>query len=145
MLTRQQKVLEEAQKQADELVDCENALAVRNLSKKEMKEVLKEGVLPTLFEEPERGEIDEESPKGVAEESGMENLLLNILDRNRGQVIEDQRTDVTLDKARSKALQKAPEEGNSYFSENDLLMHRKFLEDVHDGVRYVDRLVVPEK
>ena len=145
MLTRQQKVLEEAQKQADEVVDRENALAVRNLSKKETKkEVLKEGVLPTLFEEPERGEIDEESPKGVVEESGMENLLLNILDRNRGQVIEDQRADVTLDKALSKALQKTPKEGDSYFIENNLLMHRKFLEDVHDGVRYVDRVVVPE-
>ena len=84
MLTRQQKVLEETQKQADEVVDRENALAVRNLSQKETKkEVLKDGVLPTLFE-PERGEIDEESPKGLVEESGMENLLLNILDRNRG-------------------------------------------------------------
>ena len=72
-------------------MDRENALAVRNLSKKETKkEGLKEGVLPTLFEEQERGEIDEESPKGVVEESGMENFLLNILDRNRGQVIEDQ-------------------------------------------------------
>ena len=49
VLTRQQKVLEEGQKQADEEVDRENALAVRNLSKKETKkEVLKEGVLPTL-------------------------------------------------------------------------------------------------
>ena len=145
VLTRQQKVLEEAQKQADEVVDRENALAVRNLFKKETKkEVLTEGVLPTLFEEPERGEIDEESPKGVVEESGMENLLLNILDRNRGQVIEDQRADVTLDKALSKALQKTPMEGDSYFIENNLLMHRKFLEDVHDGVRHVDRVVVPE-
>lgn len=145
VLTRRQKVLEEAQKQADEVVDRENALAVRNLSKKETKkEGLREGVLPTLFEEQERGEIDEESPKGVVEESGMENLLLNILDRNRGQVIEDQRADVTLDKARNKALQKASEEGDSYFIEKDLLMHRKFLEDVHNGVRYVDRVVVPE-
>ena len=85
VLTRQQKVLEEAQKQADEVVDRENALAVRNLSKQETKkEVLKDGVLPTLFEEPQRGDIDEESRKGVVEESGMENLLLNILDRNRG-------------------------------------------------------------
>ena len=145
VLTRRQKVLQEAQIQADEVVDRENALALRNLSKKETKkEGLRKGDLPTLFEEPERGEIDEESPKGVVEESGMENLLFNILDRNRGQVIEDQRTDVTLDKARSKALQKAPEEGNSYFIENDLLMHRKFLEDVHDGLRYVARVVVPE-
>ena len=88
VLTRRQKVLEQAQKQADEVVDRENALEVRNLSKKETKnEGLKQGVLPTLFEEPERGEIDEESPKGLFEESGMENLLLNILDRNRGQVI----------------------------------------------------------
>ena len=104
-LIRQQKVLEEAQKQADEVVDRENALAFSNLSKRETKkEVLKEGVLPTLFGEPEQGEIDEDSPKGVVEELGMENLLFDILDRNRGQVIEDQQADVTLDKARSKTL-----------------------------------------
>ena len=105
MLTRRQIVLEEAQKHADEVVDRENALAVRNLSKKETKkEVLKEGVLQTLFGQPEQGQIDEDSPKGVVEESGMENLLFDILDRNRGQVIEDQQADVTLDKARSKTL-----------------------------------------
>ena len=104
-LIRRQKVLEEAQKQADEVVDRENTLAFSNLSKRETKkEVLKEGVLPTLFGEPEQGEIDEDSPKGVVEELGMENLLFNILDRNRGQVIEDQQADVTLDKARSKTL-----------------------------------------
>ena len=107
-LIRRQKVLEEAQKQADEVVDRENTLAFSNLSKRETKkEVLKEGVLPTLFGEPEQGEIDEDSPKGVVEELGMENLLFNILDRNRGHVIEDQRADVTLDKAHSKELQKA--------------------------------------
>ena len=94
-LTRRQKVLQQAQKQADEVVDRENALAVRNLSKKETKnEGLKQGVLPTLFEEPERGEIDEESPKGLFEESGIENLLLNILNRNTGQVIEAYRNEI---------------------------------------------------
>ena len=51
---------------------------------------------------------------------------------------------MTLDKPLSKALQKAPKEGDSYFIKNNLLMHRTFLEDVHDGVRYVDRVVVPE-
>ena len=108
VLTRRQIVLEEAQKHADEVVDRENTLAFSNLSKRETKkEVLKEGVLPTLFGEPEQGEIDEDSPKGVVEELGMENLLFNILDRNRGHVIEDQRADVTLDKAHSKELQKA--------------------------------------
>ena len=125
VLARRLKVSEEAQKQADEVVERKNALAVRNLSKKETKkEVLKEDVLPTLFEEPQRGEIDEDSLKGVAEESGMKNFLVNILDRNRGQVIYVQRADVTLDKARGKALQKAPEERDSCFIKNNLLMHR---------------------
>lgn len=74
----------------------ENASTVRNLSKKKTKkEGLKESVLLTLFAEQERAEIDEESPKGVVGELGMENLLLTILDRNRGQVIEDHRSDVT--------------------------------------------------
>lgn len=63
--------------------------------KKTKKEGLKESVLLTLFAEQERAEIDEESPKGVVGELGMENLLLTILDRNRGQVIEDHRSDVT--------------------------------------------------
>ena len=74
VLTRRQEVLEEAQKQVDEVVDHKNTLAVKNLSKKETKkEVLKEGVLPTPFGEPERGEIDENSPKEVVEELGMKN------------------------------------------------------------------------
>ena len=38
VLTRWQEVIEEDQKQADEVVDRENALAVRNLSKKRGKE-----------------------------------------------------------------------------------------------------------
>lgn len=47
----------------------ENASTVMYLSKTKTKnEGLKEGVLPTIFAEQERAEIDEESPKGVVEE-----------------------------------------------------------------------------
>ena len=31
-----------------------------------------------------------------------------------------------------------------FFFRNDLLIHRKFNKDPHDGERYVDRIVIPE-
>ena len=73
------------------------------------------------------------------EESGIESL-----DRDRNQLIKDQKTDVTLDKARDRASQKAPDGADGYFVDNDLLMHRKFSKEMHNGVKYVDRVVVPE-
>ena len=74
----------------------------------------------------------------------MESLVFKILDRDRNQLIKDQKTDMTLDKARDRASQKDPDEADGYFVDNDLLMHRKFSKEMHNGVKYVDRVVIPE-
>ena len=105
-----------------------------------------EGDLQTLFE----GKIPEEKGKEnsengtVVNEPEKDNFPVNILDRNRSQLIADQKSDVTLEKKRREAFQKAPEESDGYFFTNDLLFHRKYLSDEHNGTRYVDRIVVPE-
>ena len=132
---------------ADELIDRESSIAVKSLSKKETKrEGEEEGDLQTLFEgkiPEEKGEENSENDTTVTE-PGKENFPVNILDRNRNQLIADQKSDVTLEKIRREAFQKAPEVSDGYFFTNDLLFHRKYLSDEHNGTRYVDRIVVPE-
>ena len=142
--TRRQRALEEAQLRADELIDRESSIAVKSLSKKETKrEGAEEGDLQTLFE----GKIPEEKGKEnsengtVVNEPEKDHFPVNILDRNRNQLIADQKSDVTLEKIRCEAFQKAPEESDGYFFTNDLLFHRKYLSDEHNGTRYVDRIV----
>lgn len=90
VMTRRQKVLEEAQLKADELIDRENSLAVKSLSKKETKpEGPEEGDLQMLFE----GTLKEEAGKknlesdALATEPGRDKLPVNILDRDRNQLI----------------------------------------------------------
>ena len=68
----------------------------------------------------------------------------NILDRNRNQLIADQKTDVTLVKVRSGACVSAPKEVDGYYLHNELLIHRKFNKELNNGERYVDCVVVPE-
>ena len=105
-----------------------------------------EGDLQTLFD----GKIPEEKGKEnfenvtVVTEPEKDNFPVNILDRNRNQLIGDQKSDVTLEKIRCEAFQKAPEESDGYFFTNDLLFHRGYLSDEHNGTRYVDRIVGPE-
>ena len=98
--------------------------AVKHLSKKETKrEGPEEGDLQTLFE----GKISEEKGKENSENSTVvtepdkDNFPVNILDRNRNQLIADQKSDVTLEKIRREAFQKAPEESDGYFFSNSLL------------------------
>ena len=78
------------------------------------------------------------------EHLGKETFALNILDRGRNQLREDQRSDVTLEKVRSKASLNPPEKTDGYFFDKHILMHRKFSEDFHNELRHVDRVVVPE-
>ena len=147
VMTRRQRALEEAQLRADELIDRESSIAVKSLSKKETKrEGPEEGDLQTLFEgkiPEEKGEENSENDTAVTEPE-KENFPVNILDRNRNQLIADQKSDVTLEKIRREAFQKVPEVSDGYFFTNDLLFHRKYLSDEHNGTRYVDRIVVPE-
>ena len=77
---------------AEELIDRESSIAVKRLSKKETKrEGPEEGDLQTLFD----GKIPEEK--------GKENF-------ENGTVV----TDVTLEKIRREAFQKAQQESDSY-------------------------------
>ena len=149
VVTRRQRALEEALLRADELIDRESSIAVKSLYKKKRetkREGPEEGDLQTLFD----GQIPEEKGKENSEngtvvtEPEKDNFPVNILDRNRNQLTADQTFDVTLEKIRREAFQKAPEESDGYFFTNDLLFHRKYLSDEHNGTRYVDRIVVPE-
>ena len=73
-----------------------------------------------------KGKIPEEKGKEnsengtVATEPEKDNFPVNILDRNRIQLIADQQSDVTLEKIRREEFQKAPEESDGYFFTNDL-------------------------
>ena len=124
VVTRRQRALEEALLRADELIDRESSIAVKSLYKKK-RETKREG--------PEEGELQTLFEGQIPEEKGKENS-------ENGTVV----TDVTLEKIRREAFQKAPQESGSYFFTNDLLFHRKHLSDEHNGTRYVDRIVVPE-
>ena len=89
VMTRRQRALEEAQLRADELIDRESLLAVKSLSKKETKaEGPEEGDLRILFE----GKVKEETGKKNAESDdvGKDTIPVNILDRNRKQLIAGQ-------------------------------------------------------
>lgn len=60
-------------------------------------------------------------------------LPINILNRDRNQVTEDQISDVTLDKVRREASEEGPVESDGYFICNGILKHRKFLDAEHNG------------
>ena len=143
VLTRRQ-ALEIAQQRADDLIDRENELSLKSLAKPDTKnEVLKEGDLPVLFEEnggkPSVAtcEVSEKETPLISE------VPINILDRTRTQLIADQNSDVTLEKVR-KQVKNVPENEDGYFLDKELILHRKILKDLPDGVRFVDRIVVPE-
>ena len=125
VVTRRQRALEEALLRADELIDRESSIAVKSLYKKKRetkREGPEEGDLQTLFE----GQIPEEKGKENSEngtvviEPEKDNFPVNILDRNRYQLIADQKSDVTLEKIRREAFQKAPQESDSYFFTNEV-------------------------
>ena len=146
VMTQRQRALEDAQTRADELIDRESSLAVKNLSKKEVKPNAPEiGDLQLLFEGNIHEDIAKDSENNTqVTESFKDNPPPNILDRNRNQLILDQKSDVTLEKIYCEATGIAPEESDGYFSTNGVLMHRKYLTNERNGTRYVDRVVVPE-
>lgn len=99
-----------------------------------------------LFEGMLREETSKKNPESDAlvTEPGKDKLPVNILDRDRNQLIADQKSDVTLEKIRRESSKMAPQESDGYFFTNDLLMHRKYPPEERNGTRYVDRIVVPE-
>ena len=107
--TRRQKMLRDAQERADTLINQENTLALKSLSKKELKgNGLGQGDLRRLFEDKElvQEEIDE---KGLNRDRKVaiheSELPINILVRNRNQLTEDQVSDITQEEKRRKRFQ----------------------------------------
>ena len=139
VMTRRQKAIEDAQTRADELIDRESSLAVKSLSKKEAKlDAPQLGDLQSLFERNIHEDVGKDSESNVqVTESFKDNPPLNILDRNRNQLILDQKSDVTLEKIYSEATDMAPEESDGYFFINGVLMHRKYLTNERNGIREV--------
>ena len=111
VLTRRQKTLKDAQKRADALIDRKNSLVVKSLSKKPLKENgLEQGDLRILFGDKELEENEKKSLNNhMVVAMGKNELTINILDRNRNHLTEDQMSDVTLDKVRREASEKAPQ------------------------------------
>ncbi|KAK3719590.1 hypothetical protein QZH41_004747 [Actinostola sp. cb2023] len=142
VLTRRQ-ALEIAQQRADDLIDRENELSLKSLAKPDTKsEGLKEGDLAALFED--EGKPDLTSCESFGKETPVSEVPSNILDRTRTQLISDQKSDVTLEKVRKRALEKVPENEDGYFLDQELLLHRKIVKDLPESIRFMDRIVVPE-
>jgi len=142
VLTRRQ-ALEIAQQRADDLIDRENELSLKSLAKPDTKsEELKEGDLAALFED--EGKPDLTSCESFGKETPVSEVPSNILDRTRTQLISDQKSDVTLEKVRKRALEKVPENEDGYFLDQELLLHRKIVKDLPESIRFMDRIVVPE-
>lgn len=98
VMTRRQKLLEEAQLKADELTDRENSFAVKSLSKKETKpKGPEEGDLQMLFEGMLQEKTGKKNPESdtLVIKPGKDKLPVNILDRDRNRLIADQKSDVT--------------------------------------------------
>jgi hypothetical protein len=137
------KTAEIAQQRANELIDRENDLLLKSLAKPETRvKDIAEGDLSMLF--------DEGKTKNVCQRDREEKTIskqdipVNILDRTRNQLIEDQQSDVTLGKVRKEVSEGLPENKDGYIFDKGLILHRKIVSDVPDGIRNVDRIVVPE-
>lgn len=148
VLTRRQKALEMAQQRSDELLDRENLMATKNLSKREGNGALEEGDLPLLFKE-ECATIQPKDKMQVAEfedetPAFNDDVKANILDRSSSQLALDQQSDVTLEKALKEAKDLPPKDEDGYFTDKEILMHRKVHTSEANEVRYSNRIVVPE-
>ena len=113
------------------------------------KNGLNEGDLRILFGDKDVGEEASENSVELSDsdsdgDTRADHLPLNILDRNKKQLIKDQNSDVTLLKARNGATYEESMETDGFFLKGGLLMHRRFNKSVHNGVRFVDRIVIPE-
>ena len=71
-----------------------------------------------------------------------ESMIEKRSNRNRAQLIQDQTEDVTLSNLNVSDIAPMGKEG--FFRLNNVLMHRKFIKYPHEGLFYVDRIVVPE-
>ena len=95
-MTLRQKTPKDAQRRADALIERENSLAVKSLLKKPLKENgLEQGKLRILFGDKELEENEEKSLNSHTEVAiGKNELPINILDRDRNQLTENEMSDV---------------------------------------------------
>ena len=82
--------------------------------------------------------------RGVVDTTKTDAIPVNIRDRNRSQLVADQKSDITLEQVRKSAKNDAPNNENGYFFTNGLLMHRKVVRGMRQGSTCVDRIVIPE-
>ena len=138
------KALQIAQQRTNELIDRENDLSLKNLAKpKDKTRDIGEGDLPALFKEskPTHNNCKEGGTKQV---ESIQEVPINIIDRTRSQLIEDQRSDVTLEKICKEISAELSEDKEGYFLDKDLILHRKIINEIPNAVKKVDRIVVPE-
>lgn len=150
VVTRRQAALVKTQSRLDKLIDERNELAIKTLSPKEPKknEYSEFIELDNLFgeENPQRdSEAGKLGKKEKVSDHSFENVdpvQPNILDRSHQQLVDDQKTDVTL--RNLTILNSPPEDTDGYFYMNGTLLHRKFTKHPHNGSAYIDRVVAPE-
>ena len=155
VITRRQASLHSAQKHLDDLIDRQNKTVLKAKTIETKNEIPPfEGYnLNLLFNDNGTIEVSEESmsctdlvpvEKNVDNNAGNKDLraIPYFLSRTRCQFIADQNSDVTL--RNLVILNKPPADSDGCFRKNDVLMHRKFLKISHNGLPYVDRVVVPE-
>ena len=146
VLTRRQVALKNAQTRLDQCIDDQNQMTVEKSQWDEIKDNNKSVDnynLNELFEfEPNNSEHkDKPNKEGKTPTESIEEKR-NILNRNRARLIQDRIEDVTLGNA--KVSDTVPLQTEGFFWVNNVLMHRKFTKYAHDGLFYVDRIVVPE-
>ena len=154
VVTRRQELLRAAQEREDKLVDRESIVVYKNLAPAQTKPVkIHESdidISPLFSEATElsRDKLDSDvaadvdnTDTGIATDGMIKQR--NILDRNRTQVIQDQRDDSNLRSIKTDFNQ-APTDHDGYYRDNGLLMHRKFKNVEYNGVKYFDRIVVPQ-
>ena len=165
VVTRRQALLRAAQEREEELINRENNLMSKTLAPPNQSRSVqttsekKVHDISALFNETDevtgssRDKLDVEAEAvshsvsaGTADELTKESNTVvkqrNILDRNRSQVIEDQLKDNNLNSIRVE--DQAPTDHDGYFKDNGLIMHRKFNQVEHNGVKYFDRIVIPQ-
>lgn len=143
VLTRSQVILQKAQEKRDEKIDRESKVAVKSLAPEK----------PCNTENSVHN-VSPELLMGVREDSKSQEQLHNklcddvnhkhVLDRNHDQLITDQKCDVTLKEIYDSARDQLSEESDGYYLQNGVLMHRKHTTNEHDGMNYINRIVVPE-
>lgn len=154
--TRGQALRQKALARSEKLIERENHMRARHLVTKELKKGdngRAEISLRKLFDENElvtdalraEGKLGGENTVEYVDGKEDQSINCNILDRNRGQLLLDQQTDVTLAKIGTGGITEGvPLKNKGYYFDKGLMMHRRKMGDDQSGIEVVDRVVVPE-